>query len=304
MVSNYLKLQYKLLTRHIKATGLPIAVVPCFLLGVCYLAYYLLQQYPIFGSYALLLINFQLLFLLTEKNRNDFLKNTYHRKDFYRIRLLENGILILPSALLLLAQQLWLHAIILIAMAPVFTLLTFQAFGRSLPTPFAKKPFEYITGFRRSYLLILLLYLLAAIGLFVANANLVLFCVAGIALTCACYYQFPEPVFYLWNSRYTAGRFLLRKYRRGVLQCLLLTLPVLIPYALVFPLAWFNALIVLVGIFFLLPFAITLKYVAYPREINFPEGFALILCFSFYPLIFALFPFYYTKALKNLKNYL
>jgi len=189
-------------------------------------------------------------------------------------------------------------------LAIIFAFLVFKTFGKSLPTPFAKKPFEFIIGFRRSYLLILVLYMLAAIGFYVTNPNLVLFCVAGITLSCVFYYQLPEPVLYLWNSRETPTRFLLGKFRRGILQCLLFVFPLLLIYAVIFSSEWFNALIVLGGILFLLPFAITLKYVAYPREINFPEGFALALCFSFYPLILALLPFYYLKALKNLKNYL
>lgn len=304
MINNYLKLQYKLLTRHFKATGLPIVVAPLLLLGVCYLAHYLLLQYPVFGSYALLLSNFQLLFLLTEKNRNDFLKNTFSKKNFYTIRLVENGFVILPTIVIFLFLGLWLYGAALIALALVFAFLVFRAFGKSIPTPFTKKPFEFIIGFRRSYLLVLLLYLLAAIGFYVTNPNLVLFSIAGIALTAVFYYQLPEPVFYLWNSRETPAGFLLRKFRRGLLQCLLYVLPLLLTYAFIFSSEWFNALIVLGGILFLLPFAITLKYVAYPREINFPEVFALVLCFSFYPLILALLPFYYFKALKNLKNYL
>lgn len=304
MINNYLKLEYKLLTRHFKATGLPIGIAPLLLLGACYLAYYLLLQYPVFGSYALLLSNFQLLFLLTEKNRNDFLKNTFSKKDFYTIRLLENGFVILPTIFIFLFLELWLYSAALIALAVVFAFLIFSAFGKSIPTPFAKKPFEFIIGFRRSYLLLLVLYILAAIGFYVTNPNLVLFCVVGIALTAMCYYQLPEPIFYLWNSRETPTRFLLHKFKRGILQCLVFVFPLLLTYAFIFSSEWFNALIVLGGILFLLPFAITLKYVAYPREINFPEVSVLILCFSFYPLIVALLPFYYLKALKNLKNYL
>ena len=304
MVNSYLRLQYKLLTRHIKAMGLPIPVAFLLLLGLGYLIHYALVQYPVFGCYAVILGNFQLLFLLTEKNRNDFLKNTYSKREFHTIRLWENGLVILPSFIILLVHNQWLYTLLLILLAVVFAFLTFKTFGKSIPTPFAKKPFEFIIGFRRSYLLLLVLYLLAGIGFYVANPNLVLFCIACIALTCVFYYQLPEPIFYLWNVHHTPRDFLMRKFRRGILQCLLVTLPLILIYILLFPSDLFNACILLGGIFFLLPFAITLKYVAYPREINFPEGFALALCFSFYPLILALLPFYYIKAINNLKNHL
>ncbi|MGB3105847.1 hypothetical protein [Sphingobacterium siyangense] len=304
MVSNYLKLQYRLLARHIKATGLPVPIAYLLLFGLCYLIYYFLFQYPIFGCYAVILGNFQLLFLLTEKNRNDFLKNTYSKRDFHQIRIVENGLLTLPSSVILFLHSQWPYALLLVTLAVVFAFLTVRAFGKSIPTPFAKKPFEFIIGFRRSYLLLLVVYVLAGIGFYVANSNLVLFCVICIALTCVFYYQLPEPIFYLWNHHHTPTVFLMRKFKRGILQCLLLVLPLLLLYVVIFPSDLFNACIVLGGILLLLPFAITLKYVAYPREINFPEVFALALCFSFYPLILALLPFYYIKAINNLKNHL
>lgn len=304
MLSNYLKLQYTLLSRHIRATGLPVWLAFLLLFGLCYFAYYALVQYPLFGCYALLLGNFQALFLLTEKNRNDFLKNTYSKRDFHKIRIVENGLLTLPSFVILFLHSQWRYVLLLVTLAVVFAFLTFRTFGKSIPTPFAKKPFEFIIGFRRSYLLLLVLYLLAGIGFYVANSNLVLFCVVCIALTCVFYYQFPEPIFYLWNHHHTPTVFLMRKFKRGILQCLLLVLPFLFLYVVIFPSDLFNACIVLGGILLLLPFAITLKYAAYPREINFPEVFALVLCFSFYPLILALLPFYYIKAINNLKNHL
>lgn len=304
MINSYLKLQYTLLTRHIKATGLPIPVAVLVFIGLCFLTCYALVQYPVFGSYALLLGNFQLLFLLTEKNRNDFLKNTFNKKDFYTIRLVENSLVILPSFIILLVQRQWMQAMALPPLSLVFVFITLRTFGRSIPTPFTRKPFEFILGFRRSYPILLVLYLLAAIGFYVANPNLVLFCVACITLTSVFYYQLPEPEFYLWNHRHRPAAFLFRKFRRGVGQCLVYTLPLLVIYSVIFPEILFHAILLLTGIFFLVPFVITLKYVAYPREINFPEGFALALCFSFYPLILALFPFYYSKALKNLKSYL
>ncbi|VTR44677.1 hypothetical protein [Sphingobacterium thalpophilum] len=304
MVSNYLKLQYRLLSRHIKDTGLPVVAAFLLLLALGYAVYHALAQYPIFGCYAIVLGNFQMLFLLTEKNRNDFLKNTFRKVDFHKIRLWENSLLILPSLIILLLHDQWWYVCLIAILSIVFAFLSFRTFGRSIPTPFTKQPFEFIIGFRRSYLLLLVLYVLASIGFYVANPNLVLFCVACIALTCICYYQLPEPIFYLWNDHHTAKGFLMRKLGRGVLHCLILTIPLLLIFVLFFPADWFNAGIVLAGILLLLPFAITLKYVAFPREINFPEVFVLILCFSFYPLILALLPFYYIKAISNLKNHL
>lgn len=84
MVSNYLKLQYRLLARHIKATGLPVPIAYLLLFGLCYLIYYFLFRYPIFGCYAVILGNFQLLFLLTEKIEMIFSKSHTVNEIFTR----------------------------------------------------------------------------------------------------------------------------------------------------------------------------------------------------------------------------
>ena len=304
MTINYFKLQATLLKRHIKAAGIPVAMAIGLLLGTCYLIYHLLLRYPTFGGYALLLGNLQLLFVLTERNRNDFLKNIFRKKDFHKIRLLENGIVILPSMIILLLQAHWAYASTLCLLAALFAFLDIKSYGRSIRTPFTRYPFEFIIGFRRSYLLLMALYLLAAIGFYVSNSNLVLFCLACIALSCLFYYQSPEPILYVWNYRHTPTGFLLRKIKRGLLQCFVLTLPIVLPYVIIFSADLFQALIIGAGMLLLLPFYITLKYVVYPREISLPEASILVLCFSFYPLILALLPFYYVKAVKNLKNYL
>ena len=138
MVSNYLKLQYTLLSRHIRATGLPVWLAFLLLFGLCYFAYYALLQYPLFGCYALLLGNFLALFLLSEKNRNDFLKNTYSKRNFHKIRIVENGLLTLPSLFILSLHSQWRYILLLTILAVVFAFLTFRAFGKSIPTPFAK----------------------------------------------------------------------------------------------------------------------------------------------------------------------
>src|SRR5690606_1791957 len=155
------------------------------------------------------------------------------------------SLLISPSLVILLLHDQWWYVCLLAVLSIVFAFLSFRTFGRSIPTPFTKQPFEFIIGFRRSYLLLLVLYVLAGIGFYVCNPNLVLFCLACIALICICYYLLPEPIFYLWNDHHTAKGFLMRKFGRGILHCLLLTLLLLLIFVLFFPADWFNDGIVL-----------------------------------------------------------
>jgi hypothetical protein len=52
----------------------------------------------------------------------------------------------------------------------------------------------------------------------------------------------------------------------------------------------------------LIPFTISLKYAAYPEKVGISEGIILALCLAFYPLILAIIPYYYFKAIANLKK--
>lgn len=304
MITNYFKLQYRLLLRQVRDTGVhPFVALLLFIL-ILIICDRVLLQYPQMGAYTLVLSIFQILFRLSDAERNDFLKNLYNKRQYFHIRLTENFITSTPTLLLLLLHKQWILTAVSIVFILLFVSVRLRRFARSIPTPFRKFPFEFIIGFRQTYLLLLLIYALGVLGMIFGNPNLSLFCIACVAICTTFYYQTPEPIFYLWNHIETPALFLFRKMKRGFLQLLVLCLPLIIAFATVFPQESYQVLIVLIGLTFLIPFIITLKYSAYPRQINFPEAFTLAICLSFYPLILALMPFYYAKALKNLKNYL
>jgi len=45
-----------------------------------------------------------------------------------------------------------------------------------------------------------------------------------------------------------------------------------------------------------------MKYAVFPRKMSVTELTIVGLCLAFYPLILAIIPYYYFKAINNLKN--
>ena len=264
--------------------------------------FYLLKLYPYWAAYLIFLLNFQALFSLAEFHRNDYLKMTFNSLDYYLIRILENLILSFGTILLLILFDKLSLAFLLLAIAILFVFVsTNSLWSSTFPTPFKKFPFEFIIGFRRTWLLLILLYILAYIGLAYANQNLALFCMFCICICATLYYQVLEPRIILWNQNRKPVAFLFHKFTRGIIQLTLLLLPISIPFCIIFPEDITKALIVWGLGLFLIPFAICLKYAVFPRKVSVSEAVILGLCLAFYPLVLVIIPYYYYKAIQNLK---
>lgn len=199
-------------------------------------------------------------------------------------------------------DQYFLSLLLLLAVVLFLFLATLPLFKGSLPTPFSKKPFEFSIGFRKTWLLLCAIYSLGIIGLVVVNVNLCLFSLMCICLCSTFYYLEPEPVFFHWNQHRNAIDFLKHKIGRGVMHLSYLILPLGILFCVCFPLEYYKVAVIWLAGSLVIPFIIFLKYAVYPRRIHVSETFMIALCFLFYPLILALIPYYYFKAVENLKS--
>lgn len=303
MIANYFKLQVKILKRYIVEAGLPVFILYPALILLYTVLYQFVRLYPTWGAYLLVMANFQYLFSLSDFKRNDFLKTVFPKAVYYKVRILENVFISFGSLIILCLNGNYLIAVALLSFCILFIFTSAASiWKRSIPTPFTKKPFEFILGFRRTWLLLLLLYIISTIASTANNLNLILFCMFCICLCCIFYYQTPEPILVHWNQSRKATSFLHHKIGRAVAQLSLLLCPLLLLVAVCYPEELYKALIVwLLGII-LIPFIISLKYAVFPRAINATEATVLSLCIIFHPLILAVIPYYYFKAVHNLKR--
>ncbi|MEO8253312.1 MAG: ABC transporter permease [Flavobacterium sp.] len=278
-----------------------------YLLGLT--AFVLLSEYIFdrseFAQYLIIFTCLSLQFKLSKKNRADFLLSTFGDKTKKKIRILENLILCIPFVSFLLYKSFLFEASILFLCSTILALCSFHStINLTIPTPFSKRPFEFSTGFRKTFFIFPIAYTLTVIAINVDNLNLGIFAFLLIFLTSLSYYHKPEQEYYVWVHAETAKAFLKNKVFNASKNATIVTTPILISLLLFYP-SEFELILLffLIGLLFLLT-VILAKYSAYPEEMNLPEG--MIIAFSLYfPfLLLAFIPFFYTKSIRNLKNIL
>ena len=301
-MKDYFYLQYIMTNRKIKEAGLPPLLGYLFVL----IAFVLLSAYVFqktdFAKYLVILISLSSVFKLSENSRADFLLSTFGDKIKMQIRILENTILCLPFVLLLLYKSCFLEASMLFLSSLLLSLFTLQsAFHFTIPTPFSKNPFEFSTGFRRSFFLFPIAYALTFMAIKVDNFNLGLFSMLLIFLVAMSYYPTPENEFFVWVHADSPKSFLKKKMTVALSYVMLLASPILISLLIFYPMEFEKTLLFLLISVLLLPTIILAKYTAYPTEINFPEVIKIALCLFFPPLFVVMIPYLYFKAGANLK---
>jgi hypothetical protein len=301
-MKDYFYLQYIMTNRKIKEAGLPPLLGYLFVL----IAFVLLSAYVFqktdFAKYLVILISLSSVFKLSENTRADFLLSTFGDKIKMQIRILENTILCLPFVLLLLYKSCFLEANMLFLCSLLLSLFTLQsAFHFTIPTPFSNNPFEFSTGFRKSFFLFPIAYALTFMAIKVDNFNLGLFSMLLIFLVAMSYYPTPENDYFVWVHAGSPKSFLKKKMTVALSYVMLLASPILISLLIFYPMEFEKTLLFLLIGVLLLPTIILAKYTAYPSEINFPEVIKIALCLFFPPLFVVMIPYLYFKAGANLK---
>lgn len=259
-------------------------------------------QITAFAKYLVILTCLSLQITLSEKNRSDFLLSTFGVKSKMIIRVVENFILCAPFVSILLYKSFFLEAVILFFCSVILALISFHSnFNLTIPTPFSKRPFEFSTGFRKTFWVFPIAYALTVIAINVDNLNLGIFAFLLVFLTSLSYYHKPEQEYYVWIHAERPKAFLKNKVFNASKNASLTTAPIII-CLLMFYSNEFELILLffLIGLLFLLT-VILAKYSAYPREMNLPEGIVIALSLYFPPLLLAIIPFFYSKSMKKLK---
>lgn len=255
-----------------------------------------------FARYLIILTCLSLQLKLSEKNRTDFLLSTFGDKLKIRIRVIENFIVCIPFVSMLLYKSFFVDASILLLCSVILALVSLHSnFNLTIPTPFSKKPFEFATGFRKTFFIFPLAYALNLIALNVGNLNLGIFAFLLIFIVALSYYYKPEQEYYVWIYAETPKVFLKNKVFNASKNATLASAPIIISLLLFYP-SEFELILFffLIALFFLWT-VILAKYSAYPDEMNIPEGIIIAFCLFFPPLLLAIIPFYYSKSIKKLK---
>jgi len=300
-MKEYFLLQYKMTSRKLGEAGFNPAIG--YVLGVA--GFILISEYAFlktgFAKYLVLLTALSVLFKMSEINRTEFLKIVFGDIKARKIRITENLMISLPFGILLAYHHAVLESILLMSVSVLLASFSFiTKFNYSLPTPFHKHPFEFTVGFRNTFFIFPITYLLTFIAISVDNMNLGIFAMLTVFLVSLTYYIKPENEYFVWSYSTSPAKFLFGKLTTATKYSTLLVLPVLISLIAFYPGEADSILMFfMIGLTFLWTIILA-KYSAYPKEMNLPEGILIAICIYFPPVLLALIPFFYSKSVKKL----
>jgi hypothetical protein len=242
---------------------------------------------------------------LGNNSRNEFLKITFLEKHYFMIRMLENLISILPFCIFLFIQKQYLISILTGSVAillSIFNKVTRPDFV--IPSPFSQKPYEFTTGFRRSYILISAIFILTAIAIYYKNFNLGIFALLILFLVCCSFYSVHDPIFYVWIHAQSPEKFLRNKIKSGLIYCSCLSVIIALTLFIAWPGMgiWILA-VSLIGFLYLIVVILSV-FANYPAPSTVSHKFQLAFSMLCPPLLLFVIPNLYYQALRRLNVYL
>ncbi|MBK8586986.1 MAG: ABC transporter permease [Bacteroidetes bacterium] len=254
-----------------------------------------------FAKYLVILTGLGLIIQSSEIKRTEFLKIVFGNKRSRKIRVIENLFISLPFTILLMFHMAFIESFLLILSSLVVSNLTLNNTGNyTIPTPFSKMPFEFTVGFRNTFFIFPIAFILTIIAISVNNLNIGIFSMLLVFLTSLSFYVKPENEYFVWVYSVTPAKFIYEKLKIATLYISIPVSPIAISLFLFYPENSAMILIFLSAGFAFLWTMILIKYSAYPNEMNLLEGILIALCINFPPLLLAVIPFFYFKSINKL----
>jgi len=302
MLTHYLILQFKLLNRNFRDFGLhPLLAYMLIFGAIAGLGALGFQRQPEYAPYITIGLCALLQMRLSQKQRSDFLNIVYGDKTKRLIRIIENLIISTPFVVLLLFENQYIAAMMLPVVSAIMALIDFNSRSFVMPTPFSKHPYEFVVGFRKTFLFIILVYGLTVISVCVNNLNLGLCSVFALGVVCAMYYSKVENEYYVWIFAESPNKYLTHKILTAIKNTFLMTLPMIALLTAFFPENWWIVLLVTaIGMIIVITFLLA-AYSAYPGEIGLMELFFIGLTLV-PPFVLVVIPYFYVRSLNRLKN--
>lgn len=300
----YFTLQFNILCRHIKANGIhPLFAFTLLLIAFIFLSLSLLKQ-SAYAVYLYTFIPFTFLPALGSQKRNEFLRITFSKKRLQQLRIAENLLIVFPFAMVLIIKQQLILGILLVTIACFFSLITFKTSkSTTIPTPFHRFPFEFPSGFRKTFIGIIISYILLIIGISFGNMNLAFVSTALLFLVQVSYYSLPENEFFVWIHSKSPKNFLLSKIKIAILYSLYLTIPAILLLFIIFPSHYLIISGILAAGLLVVITSLLGKYALYPSEVNLAQTLSVIFSVVFPPIMIILLPIFYTTSINRLKPY-
>lgn len=301
----YFILQLKIINRKIIYFGLPLIVAYIVIPLLFFLICDKLISVNQYGRYFLPLTALGICYKLNNTSRNEFIKSLFNNKYWQLIRLTENLICSLPFCFVLLYRNFIFETIITVILTSLLSLaFTSRKITTVTPTPFHQKPFEFIIGFRKNYLLLLFIYSITAIAISSNNKNLGVFALLTLLYLVQSFYSKLEDEYFIWIYASKPSLFLNDKIETALKHFTILALPILIPLCVYF---YESIEIIILGAIFCYAFLIAIvlvKYNAYPNKTHLPNLFTLFFSIFFPPLLLIVIPYFRKISIDKLSKIL
>jgi hypothetical protein len=304
-VQEYFKLQLKINNRRFTDFGYsPILGYTFLIVLFAGLSICLFQKIK-YSEYIYVLFAFGFTSKLSEIKRNEFLNICFGDKKAKKIRVTENLMISFPFLAFLLYKQFFILSAALLLMAILSALTSIRtSFNLVIPTPFYKKPFEFTVGFRNTFYLYFIAYILAGIAVSVDNFNLGVFALLLVCAGTLSYYTKPENEYYVWTHSQLPKTFLFEKIKTAIFYSTVLYFPVVLILSIAYVQNIQIMLLFMLMGYIALSCVILAKYSAYPNEMNVPQGILLSLSIFFPPMLLVSIPYFFSKSVNRLDNFL
>jgi hypothetical protein len=301
----YLLLQYTIINRKFKDFGIhPLAGKAITIAAFIILSYFLFSKTE-FAVYIYFVAAFSVLLNFTDQTRNDFLRLCFHGKDYYKVRIAENFCVTFPFIIFMILNSQFFFALLLLCLALLTAVSNINVEVQyTIPTPFSRKPFEFIKGFRNTFFLFGLYYFITVMSILAYNFNLGIFSLLMVFVTILPFYLQPENQFYVWIYNLNAKQFLKEKITTCIIHSTVLCFPVIVALAVFFTESFlFVAGFLLLGYLSVITIILA-KYAYYPKEISPTQGILIALALYFPPMLLFVLPFFYLQSIKRLNEIL
>ncbi|MFD2565209.1 hypothetical protein [Aquimarina rubra] len=229
------------------------------------------------------------------------MKQHFSTASYRRIIVFNNVLKITPFAVFLLYKMFFLEALLVWFLAFLISFIKKRSKTSVIvPTPFGKKPPEFIVGFRKTFWVFFLIYGLTIVAVFKDNFNLGVFALVSIFFVCSSYYMKPDSSFYIWVHAMSSKEFLKHKIFIAFRYSLLLSFPVFLILSF-FYIDQIHITLFFVGMGWLyLMMYILVRYAFQNQGLEMLQGVIGVLCLLFPPIMIIAIPYFYNKAKNNL----
>ncbi|MCI5057937.1 MAG: hypothetical protein MRY83_17620, partial [Flavobacteriales bacterium] len=297
----YIQLKWKRLNRIIKERGMhPFIGLPIIIavfLGASLLIFEKLNN----GQWFYVLASWFCLIRMYSKSQKSLLKIALHPQKFRLLKMVEHFIVLVPFAIFMTFKGFHIPTVVMFLGGCFLAQIDPKMSGGFVfKTPFWRRPFEWIAGFRRFLGLLIPILAILVLSKVHNNPNLGLFGLVIMFFAFFSFYSGQEDEYFVWSFHKSSKYFLKNKALVAARHSFFSSISLVIALIIMFPSQWFAPIIVLIWGFLALTLIIFSKYSSYPNQLNLPNAILVGLSIALPPLMILTIPYYYQKSIKEL----